>query len=85
MTVRRMLKLHKEWRGKIEVISTVKVSNKGTFIGIHKVAEPCLTIKNNVDYPMNIQEGGTCGSCCGGTAVLGLGISARSWNTCNGR
>ena len=45
------LKLHGEWKGKIEVISTVPVKNKRDLSLAYTpgVAEPCLAIQKDVD------------------------------------
>jgi len=45
------LRLHGEWRGKIEVISKVPVTNKQELSLAYTpgVAEPCLAIQKDVD------------------------------------
>ena len=45
------LRLHNEWKGKIEVISTVPVTNKQELSLAYTpgVAEPCLAIRKDVD------------------------------------
>lgn len=70
------LKLHEEHKGKIEVISKVKVTNKEELALAYSpgVAQPCLEIKNNPD---NIYKYTTKGNMVAvvsdGSAVLGLG------------
>ncbi|NLC68205.1 MAG: NAD-dependent malic enzyme [Clostridiaceae bacterium] len=70
------LRLHKEWKGKIEVISTVKVSNKQELSLAYTpgVAEPCLAIKDNVDLSYEYtRRWNLVAVITDGTAVLGLG------------
>jgi malate dehydrogenase (oxaloacetate-decarboxylating) len=70
------LKLHKEWRGKIEVASTVKVSNKRELSLAYTpgVAEPCLAIKDNVYLSYEYtRRWNLVAVVTDGTAVLGLG------------
>ena len=45
------LRLHKEWKGKIEVVSRVPVKNREDLSLAYTpgVAEPCLVIKDDVD------------------------------------
>ena len=49
--VKKSLELHKQWKGKIEVISTVPVNNKQDLSLAYTpgVAEPCLEIQNDTD------------------------------------
>ena len=70
------LKLHGQWRGKIEVISTVPVADKRDLSLAYTpgVAEPCLAIQKDVD----LSYAYTCrwnlvAVVTDGTAVLGLG------------
>ena len=70
------LKLHAEKRGKIEVISKVKVENKEDLSLAYTpgVAQPCLEI--NKDYNKSFEltaRGNTVAVITDGTAVLGLG------------
>ncbi|HCC08075.1 MAG TPA: NAD-dependent malic enzyme [Clostridiales bacterium] len=70
------LRAHKEWRGKIEVISTVPVNNKQdlTIAYTPGVAEPCLEISKNVDLSYEYtRRWNLVGVVTDGTAVLGLG------------
>ncbi len=72
----RSLKLHEENKGKIEVISKIKVENSDDLSLAYSpgVAEPCLEIKNN---PENIykytSKGNLIAVVTDGSAVLGLG------------
>lgn len=70
------LRAHKEWKGKIEVISTVEVKNKHdlTIAYTPGVAEPCLEISKNVDLSYEYtRRWNLVGVVTDGTAVLGLG------------
>ena len=70
------LRLHGVWKGKIEVVSKVKVQNKEDLSLAYTpgVAEPCLAI--NKDYNKSFEltaRGNTVAVITDGTAVLGLG------------
>ncbi|MBR2498596.1 MAG: NAD-dependent malic enzyme [Clostridia bacterium] len=70
------LRLHSLWRGKIEVISKVKVENKEDLSLAYTpgVAQPCLEIQK--DYSKSFEltaRGNTVAVITDGTAVLGLG------------
>lgn len=70
------LRLHREWRGKIEVIATVPVSSKEDLALAYTpgVAEPCLEISENVDLSyVYTRRWNLCAVVTDGTAVLGLG------------
>ncbi len=70
------LKLHQEWRGKIEVISRVSVKNKLDLSLAYTpgVAEPCLKIKNDTDLSyLYTRRWNLVAVITDGTAVLGLG------------
>ena len=72
----KALKLHEEWKGKIEVISTVKVENKDDLSVAYTpgVAEPCLRISDNVDLSYKYtRRHNLVAVITDGTAVLGLG------------
>ena len=77
MSIRQeSLKLHGEWKGKIEVVSTVKVSNKRELSLAYTpgVAEPCLAIRDNVDLSYEYtRRWNLVAVVTDGTAVLGLG------------
>ena len=70
------LKKHKEWGGKIEVVSRVPVSTKEDLALAYTpgVAEPCLEIQKNVEKSYELtRRWNTCLVVTDGTAVLGLG------------
>lgn len=70
------LKLHGEWKGKIEVISTVPVANKRDLSLAYTpgVAEPCLAIQKDVDLSYQLtRRWNLVAVVTDGTAVLGLG------------
>jgi len=70
------LKLHGQWRGKIEVISTVPVVDKrGLSLAYTPgVAEPCLAIQKDVDLSYAYtRRWNLVAVVTDGTAVLGLG------------
>lgn len=70
------LKLHGQWRGKIEVISTVPVKNKKDLSLAYTpgVAEPCLAIQKDVDLSYEYtRRWNLVAVVTDGTAVLGLG------------
>jgi malate dehydrogenase (oxaloacetate-decarboxylating) len=77
MTIQQeSLKLHKDWKGKIEVISTVKVSDKRDLSLAYTpgVAEPCLAIKNDINLSYDYtRRWNLVLVVTDGTAVLGLG------------
>lgn len=70
------LKAHAEWKGKIEVISTVPVANKKDLSIAYTpgVAEPCLAIQKDVDLSYTYtRRWNLVAVVTDGTAVLGLG------------
>ena len=70
------LKLHKEWKGKIEVVSTVPVETKDDLSLAYTpgVAEPCLEIQKDVNKSYELtRRWNLCLVVTDGTAVLGLG------------
>jgi len=72
----KALKLHGEWKGKIEVISTVEVNNKDDLSVAYTpgVAEPCLEIEKNPDLSYEYtRRHNLVAVVTDGTAVLGLG------------
>lgn len=77
MTIQQeSLKLHGEWKGKIEVISTVPVKNKRDLSLAYTpgVAEPCLAIQKDVDLSYEYtRRWNLVAVVTDGTAVLGLG------------
>ena len=70
------LKLHGEWKGKIEVISRVPVSSKEDLSLAYTpgVAQPCLEIQKDVNKSYELtRRHNLCLVVTDGTAVLGLG------------
>ena len=70
------LRLHGEWKGKIEVISKVPLKNKEDLSLAYTpgVAEPCLAISKDVDLSYKYtRRGNIVAVVTDGTAVLGLG------------
>ena len=70
------LKLHGEWKGKIEVVSRVPVNNKEDLSLAYTpgVAEPCLAIQKDIDKSYELtRRHNLCAVITDGTAVLGLG------------
>lgn len=70
------LRLHEQWKGKIEVIATVPVESKEDMSLAYTpgVAQPCLEISKNVDLSYELtRRWNLCAVVTDGTAVLGLG------------
>ncbi len=70
------LRLHEEWKGKIEVISTVPVASKDDLSLAYTpgVAQPCLEIQKDVDRSYDLtRRHNLCAVITDGSAVLGLG------------
>jgi len=70
------LKLHGEWKGKIEVISTVPVTSKRDLSLAYTpgVAEPCLAIQKDINLSYEYtRRWNLVAVVTDGTAVLGLG------------
>jgi len=70
------LRLHGEWKGKIEVISTVPVKDKQDLSLAYTpgVAEPCLAIQKDVNLSYQLtRRWNLVAVVTDGTAVLGLG------------
>ncbi|MGE4484019.1 MAG: NADP-dependent malic enzyme [Oscillospiraceae bacterium] len=70
------LKMHAEWKGKIEVVSTVPVKNKDDLSLAYTpgVAQPCLEIQKDVNLSYELtRRHNLCLVATDGTAVLGLG------------
>lgn len=70
------LRLHGEWRGKIEVVAKVPVATKDDLSLAYTpgVAEPCLAIQSDIDKSYELtRRWNTCLVVTDGTAVLGLG------------
>jgi len=67
---------HKQWRGKIEVVSTVSVKDSKDLSIAYTpgVAEPCLEIQKNIDLSYELtRRWNLVAVVTDGTAVLGLG------------
>ena len=72
------LRLHGEWKGKIEVIATVPVATKDDLSLAYTpgVAQPCLEIQKDVNKSYELtRRWNTVAVVTDGTAVLGLGDS----------
>ena len=70
------LRLHQEWKGKIEVIATVPVESKDDLSLAYTpgVAQPCLEIQKDVDKSYDLtRRHNLCAVITDGSAVLGLG------------
>ena len=70
------LRLHEEWKGKIEVIATVPVASKDDLSLAYTpgVAQPCLEIQKDVNKSYDLtRRHNLCAVITDGTAVLGLG------------
>ena len=70
------LRLHGEWKGKIEVISRVPVKTKEDLSLAYTpgVAQPCLEIQKDIDKSYELtRRHNMCAVITDGTAVLGLG------------
>ena len=74
------LKLHGEWKGKIEVVTRVPVENKDDLSLAYTpgVAQPCLEIQKDVNKSYELtRRWNMCLVVTDGSAVLGLEISDR--------
>ncbi len=70
------LRLHGEWKGKIEVVSTVPVGTKDDLSLAYTpgVAQPCLAIHEDIDKSYELtRRHNLCAVITDGSAVLGLG------------
>ena len=70
------LRLHGEWKGKIEVVATVPVESKDDLSLAYTpgVAQPCLAIKDDTDKSYELtRRHNLCAVITDGSAVLGLG------------
>ena len=70
------LRLHGEWKGKIEVVTRVPVENKDDLSRAYTpgVAQPCLEIQKDVDKSYDLtRRWNMCLVVTDGSAVLGLG------------
>ena len=74
--MKESLRLHEEWKGKIEVVSRVPVDTKEALSLAYTpgVAQPCLEIQKDVDKSYDLtRRHNLCAVVTDGTAVLGLG------------
>ena len=72
----KSLKLHEQWNGKIEVISTVPVKNEEDLSIAYTpgVAQPCLEIQKDISKSYTLtRRHNMCAVVTDGSAVLGLG------------
>lgn len=72
----KSLKLHREWRGKFEVVSTIPVESIEELSVAYTpgVAAPCLAIKDNVKLSFELtRRWNLVAVVTDGSAVLGLG------------
>ncbi len=70
------LRLHGEWKGKIEVVATVPVESKEDLSLAYTpgVAQPCLEIQKDINKSYELtRRHNLCAVITDGTAVLGLG------------
>ncbi|MBQ6145560.1 MAG: NAD-dependent malic enzyme [Clostridia bacterium] len=70
------LRLHGEWKGKIEVVATVPVNTKDDLSLAYTpgVAQPCLEIQKDISKSYELtRRHNLCAVITDGTAVLGLG------------
>ena len=70
------LRLHGEWKGKIEVVATVPVENKEDLSLAYTpgVAQPCLEIQKDINKSYELtRRHNMCAVITDGSAVLGLG------------
>lgn len=70
------LRLHEEWKGKIEVVATVPVASKDDLSLAYTpgVAQPCLEIEKNIEKSYELtRRHNLCAVITDGSAVLGLG------------
>ena len=70
------LRLHEEWKGKIEVVATVPVASKDDLSLAYTpgVAQPCLEIQKDIEKSYDLtRRHNLCAVITDGTAVLGLG------------
>ena len=70
------LRLHREWKGKIEVVATVPVATKDDLSLAYTpgVAQPCLEIQKDIGQSYELtRRHNLCAVITDGTAVLGLG------------
>lgn len=72
----KALQAHKEWKGKVEVISRAKIENNEELSIAYTpgVAEPCIAIQKNPELSFELtRRWNTVAVITDGTAILGLG------------
>ncbi len=72
----KALKMHRQWKGKIEVVSTVPIENKEDLSLAYTpgVAEPCLEIEKDINKSFTLtRRWNLVAVVTDGSAVLGLG------------
>ena len=70
------LRLHQQWKGKIEVVATVPMKTREDLSLAYTpgVAQPCIEIKNDINKSYDLtRRHNLCAVITDGTAVLGLG------------
>ena len=70
------LRLHEQWKGKIEVVATVPMKTREDLSLAYTpgVAQPCIEIKNDINKSYDLtRRHNLCAVITDGTAVLGLG------------
>ena len=79
------LKLHEQWKGKIEVVATVPVSTKDDLSLAYTpgVAQPCLEIQKDINKSYELtRRHNLCAVITDGTAVLGLALANQILSAC---
>jgi len=74
--MKKSLELHKQWQGKIEVVSRAPVNSAADLTVAYTpgVAQPCLEIQKDIDKSYELtRRHNLCAVITDGTAVLGLG------------
>ena len=86
------LRLHQEWKGKIEVIATVPANDKESLSLAYTpgVAEPCLAVQKDPEKSYELtRRWNLCAVITDGSAVLGLSLihisPAWCWKAIPGR
>ena len=61
------LRLHGDWKGKIEVVTRVPVENKDDLSLAYTpgVAQPCLEIQKDINKSYELTRKAGCAGCCG--------------------
>ena len=75
------LRLHGDWKGKIEMVATVPAGNREELSLAYTpgVAQPCLEIQKDISLSYQLtRRHNLCAVITDGSAVLGLGIADQS-------